>query len=633
MRRWLVGWALLAACGRSPNGGAHPNPDAGPFVPEDAGPPDLMVLDPEVDLGSADIGQSIRRDFRIENFGTDDWTIVAGTGDSGNDFSVAQTTVYGGTIAGVTISFLPYSSGVHTATMTLTVGEWSGSVHVKGDTYTKLAIAPSLGGTVVAPDQDISCSQAAGGCSTRFSGDVVLQVIPDRGNTFVAWSDPSCGSQPTCTLHPEAAGRAINAYFATTAPQVLDLTITGDGNDSVRITNDVNDEIASCRTSCSVPLANTSTVGIEARGPTTVAAIAGACSGATQCSFPVTGSTNATVTFPHDARVAWTRTLENPTATSGRYDSSGNLIVVSCAFEGGDSKVIKLDPAGHTIWSHPGYEGTEISIGPNDEIYIRSSEQHNLWILGSDGYLLGAGDLGAVEPFAYFGDPYFFQHRLVTTSDMFASVGPLNGTTLFIYGAQHNATSTIASSSLEQIARTPTQLFASVANASGGADLATFALDGTPQAAIPNIAPNQGSVKFGVMSNGDVISASSSDSQISLRRVSNGVTTVSVDHPIPANSGFLHPPHTMALEVAGDRVFWYSQAVGGFDAEVVNASGTVEWTTSRGVDGAELDVYDAVGSGNGLTLIGGYRSISPVNIAVPGLNVDFAEGFVQHWLP
>ncbi len=629
LRCWLVGLSLLVACGHAPAATPDGQRGFGPGPPDAPGP-NLMLLDTEVDFGALEIGKSVQRLVRVENFGTENWAINDALGDGGRDFAVESTTLYGGTIAGVPITFLPYVAGVHDATVTFTVDAWTASVHVKADTYTKLSIAPSAGGSVIAPAQGIACDVLArAGCTTHFVDDVVLEAVPEADNTFVAWSDPTCGSAPTCTLHPEAAGRVINAYFAPSSTRHLTLTVVGDGD--VRITDNSNQQFAVCRASCVVPVPLDTAILIKAVGPTTVAQITGACSGATQCSVPPGGSTSASVMFPHDPHVAWTRDLENPAASAVAYDSAGNLVIVTEPFFSEDAAVIKLDPQGHTVWCHPGYEGSELSIDSNDRVMIRSSEQHSIWVLGSDGYFVGAGNLGPIEPSVYFTDPYYFQRRIVTTNDLFASVGPLNGTTVYAYGTNANWTNVSGAASLDQIARAPAKLVVSVANQDGGADLATFGLDGTPEATVPNIAPHRDSVKFALMTNGDVISTSSTTSQISFRRVASGAPTIALDLAVPTSSGFQHPPHTMTVEISNDRAFWYSEAAGGFVAKVVLPSGDVEWTTTHGLDAGGLDVYDLARSGDSVTLVGAYQSLA-ATYAAPDRN-GYGEGFVQRWVP
>ncbi|MEO8550444.1 MAG: hypothetical protein ABI678_10735 [Kofleriaceae bacterium] len=640
---------LVVGCDGPTN--PHQNPDGGnPFLdggdgggvdaPPDApgGTANLVVVEADLDFGIADIGETLTRWIHITNNGTA-VVGVGATANGGRDFTTdSGVAIPPAATAMLQVQFLPYATGVHTSSYTLVSGAWTATIPVRGDTYTKLTLSRWGQGDIIAPAQSITCSDAE--CRTRFVGDVVLEAVPDLGNTFVAWSDPSCGTQSTCTLHQDAAGRAVRAYFAPSSGDELSLTIGGDAAGVVEIKDGNDSEVAACRSSCTVPLPVSTPVHLKAQGLSNVATITGACSGLATCSFTPGGSAAATVTFERDTHEGWTRTLEAPTATAVAYDSTGNLLVVTSAFDVHDAAVIKLDPQGHTLWAHPSLLGAEITIGPMDTVNVRSSENHQMWVLDRDGYMNTFGyNFADVEGSAFAESPYYFQHRMVTSEVLFA-LGPKNGTTVHVYGGPYNWTNSLAAQSLEQLAVTATQILVAVGNSHGGADLATLAFDGTQQATVPDVAPHQ-AMTFQVMSNGDLVTSSGTGTQVSLRRISNGVTTVSRDVAFAADFPDAVAPHSTATEVDGDRVFWLygardpREAPVGFNAEVVNPDGSVSWSIARPIDPRTqcgVEVYDLARHGAGVAVVGGYRSISPA-AGGGALSVLFAEGYVQTWIP
>jgi hypothetical protein len=72
------------------------------------------------------------------------------------------------------------------------------------DSYTVEVSKDGTGtGTVQSSPAGIDCGTD---CQSIFHGGttVTLTATPELGSTFVTWSDPACGANPTCPIDVEA---------------------------------------------------------------------------------------------------------------------------------------------------------------------------------------------------------------------------------------------------------------------------------------------------------------------------------------------------------------------------------------------------------------------------------------------
>lgn len=71
------------------------------------------------------------------------------------------------------------------------------------DSHTLTVLKDGTGtGTVQSSPAGIDCGTD---CQSIFHGGttVTLTATPDPGSTFVTWSDPACGANPTCPIDVE----------------------------------------------------------------------------------------------------------------------------------------------------------------------------------------------------------------------------------------------------------------------------------------------------------------------------------------------------------------------------------------------------------------------------------------------
>ena len=601
-------------------------PDAG------AGPP-LTVSTTDLDLGIADIGQTLSPTITLTNPSTVKVTVTyVVAGDPAVRDVSGCSVIYPGTSCDAYVDYLPYASGLHQADITIHAqGATSEdfAVHAHGDTYTALTVGTWGGGAITAPAIGLSCSGA--GCATRFTGDVTLSESPAAGNTFVAWSDPTCGSQPTCTAHRDALARTIKANFAPSSSVVLSLTLSGPGEVQMAWTPPGSAPMTAwCRASCQVPLYVGAQIEVSTASLVDTVGLSGACSGTRSCTFTASTSTSLTATFHTDAKELWDRELESTPVVGAAYNSHGDLVLVTNAFQAGAMKLIELDPSGKTIWVHPEALGQEVRIGSSDTVLLRRG--NDAWVYDANGYLLGDDSFPEVETSSDVPEYHYPRRLAVLANGDPVMVGTASGTTVKVLGGW---TRTIAAPSLESV-RATDHVYVGVGDMTGTSSVAVFdgqGMAGTTFAAATAHQP----LGFDVLPGGDLVTTSGSASEVTLRRISAAGTTV-FTHTVPLT--YAAAPYAGVVAVSGGRVLWSYSASGpsglsGFVADVVDATGNVQWAIDRpsDADGRGVEVYDVASQGSAAAVVGGYFNFVATEDGSTTQGVQFGEGFVEAFQP
>jgi phospholipase C len=147
-------------------------------------------------------------------------------------------------------------------------------------------------GTVTSTPAGINCPTA---CSANFpqNAQVTLSETPGTNSTFASWSG-ACTGAATCSITVTAAD-SVTATFSPIASYALTVTESGASTGTVTSTPaGIN-----CPTTCSANFPQNTQVALsETPAANSVfASWAGACTGATTCSFTVTAAESVTATF------------------------------------------------------------------------------------------------------------------------------------------------------------------------------------------------------------------------------------------------------------------------------------------------------------------------------------------------
>jgi hypothetical protein len=530
------------------------------------------------------------------------------------------------------IDYLPYAEGLHTADVALSAGSGP-TVHVNahGETYTALSVSHWGPGSAVASAASVTCSST--GCSGRFIETVTLTAIPNAGSQFVSWSDPSCGTQTSCTVPAEALGRVITAYFAPFSTLQVSVTFAGTGRGAVAVTDTfTTDLIAACSDSCQVPVPIGHSVKVTTSSLSTVAGLTGACTGARTCTF--TPGINPTITamFIQNSRENWSRTLETTTAIGVAYDSHGNVIVATDAFDATQAKIFKLDGAtGKTIWAHPSVQGGEVRIGAMDWVYVlnRPGDNGNLVeAIDANGYLLGVQsfyDIGT----ATSAPRRHFPQRMAKAPDGSVFVESGEASSLTCAEPALSGTTYCASGgySIESLHVTDSTVYFPVIDSAGTCDLAMVDRTTSMQQTLASFS-DVPTDQIDVMPSGDIASAGGDSSTASLRWWSSNAIAFTRDISIAnAVAG--------VVALASGQVFWmYSSGTQGYTAEIVDSTGGVGWSLQRPADSIfGQDVYQLATDGTHVAIVGADIAVIAEGGGATETGVLFGAGFVATFQP
>ncbi len=609
---------------------AHPDasPDAPPDAPNDA---PFTVDSTDLDLGAADIGQNLVAYITITNTSTMPISVSATiTGDIAI-YTINSCYVQPQKTCMLAIQYLPYAEGLHAADVALSA--LSGSpvhVHAHGETYTALTVSHWGPGAITASSASVTCSST--GCSGRFIETVTLTAAPNSGSVFVSWSDASCGTNPSCTVPAEALGRVITAYFAPFSTLQVTASFAGTGHGAVAVTDTfTTDLIAACSASCQVPVPIGHSVEVTTSSLSTVAGISGACTGARTCTFTPGLNPTIVVTFNQDAKEKWSRALETTSAIGVVYDSHGDVIVSTDAFDTSQAKLFKLDGAtGKTIWAHPSVPGGEVRIGAMDWAYVLNNPSDNgnlVEVIDANGYFLG------VESFYNIGTATssprrHFPQRMAEAPDgnVFVESGEASSLTCAESHGAGATYCTTAGYSIESLHVTDSTVYFPVIDSTGACDLAMVDRTMGAQQTLASFS-DVPTDQIAVMPSGDVVSAGGSTTTASLRWwMSNAIAFTRDVSIVDAVAG--------VVALASGNVFWtYSSGTQGYTAEIVDSTGTVSWSLQRPAYSIYgQDVYQLATDGTNVAIVG----IDTAVIAEgggAGSAVTFGAGFIATFQP
>lgn len=580
-----------------------------------------------LDFGVTDIGVAVQRQLQVTNTGTamgvPSVTIV---GDRPFSRFGCEDYVMPGQSCVMSVNYLPYTAAVHTATIVID----GAPITARGETLTTLGVT-AIRGTVSGPGFDCRA------CVERFAGDgITLVAVADPGQTFVSWSDASCGTSPTCFVSRDAIGHVIFAYFAPSSPVTLTITRAGNGLGDVTVFDRSvpnNTSLGSCPAGCQVPISSGHSIEVIAQTPSQLIGLSGACSGSRSCTFTAGGATSITAAFQRDPKERWTRVLETNGAVNTAIDSHGNIIVLTNAFDAG-TKIIKFDPDGNVMWVNPRF-GREIGIGPNDSIYVGLTS--GVYELDADGYLIHVFGFEVDPPVGV--EDVHFKHRLEVGPDgrmtvVGAKLGQTNVQSRLYAPPMSNAWSAAhPTSSLQKIRTTGAQTYVAMLDSNDTPSLLGFTADGVQLPTVPAVAPHP-TMSFEILSAGGFASASSSATQVSLRRViSTGVQVFQRDVPVQ----FTEAPPVGIAALSNGRMFWAYPAdpdlitvARGYRAEIVGPTGNVEWSIERP---PTHELYNLAARGPDLVLVGVYHSFVPRMESSAAQGVVFGGGLVQVFSP
>ncbi|HEY4242524.1 MAG TPA: hypothetical protein VGM88_22050 [Kofleriaceae bacterium] len=351
--RWLC-LLLLAACGAS-SGGSGPDPQSGPdamldaapdaaidaapvdaYVPPDVGPPQTVAFDlstwlagdPSITLPMPAPQIELHTDFLGIGSAPLPFT-TSTTGPFSLDHIYPNDTAEppgGGFYAFVNYTGTAY--GHVSGTFDITWLGVTSSYDIEEDIYPVEVVTPYGLGSVSFSPAPIESTPCAGfayldGSIQSISwcwdyGTVVTATAhPDPGQPFYGWSDPTCGSNPTCSFTLNQPVGYLTAYFG--APLEVDMTGSGD----VAVIQD-DQVVEMCNASCTVVVDPTQPVDILASTMGTFVGFDGVAGTANIGGGQETlaaGTSSVAVAFTALPAERWYP------ATGAAFDANGNLAV------------------------------------------------------------------------------------------------------------------------------------------------------------------------------------------------------------------------------------------------------------------------------------------------------------------
>lgn len=216
-------------------------------------------------------------------------------------------------------------------------------------------------GTIASNPLGIDCGAT---CSGVFVGTLTLTATPFVGQTFLGWSELTCGTNPTCVIPDGLANVQITGRFSEGATTSLDLELAGDAEGEMLVLHDAT-VVGRCTSSCSLAVP-TGALTIAAVTPYRLESLTGTdcVQDHDRCEITPPGHAQITATFRRDPKDLWTFFGHaGEEFTDGGFDAAGNLIARS------QDRVIKLGPNGALLWERP-WIGGEVLVAPSGIIYV-----------------------------------------------------------------------------------------------------------------------------------------------------------------------------------------------------------------------------------------------------------------------
>jgi len=211
MRELVIGVVgLVMACGGGTNDPVAI--DAAPDAAPDASmlsTTTLTIIPMDLDFGSVTVGSTLA--VTITN-GTPGAVSITSIRAGGDEYTVSPDNCLSPPLRSGASCFVPittaqFGSSTSFIEVDSTAGDVFGQVEARASGLVTVDVVGS--GTVIA-SPGIDCGQI---CSNLFGTSPLLMATPAANNTFVMWSDPTCGANPTCRI---LAPATITATFAAT---------------------------------------------------------------------------------------------------------------------------------------------------------------------------------------------------------------------------------------------------------------------------------------------------------------------------------------------------------------------------------------------------------------------------------
>lgn len=328
-------------------------PDA---VPPDAVPPDAAPVLPLLwtdggDLGLVEVSFAGTGFVRFDNNSGAD-VVLDNTYVTGTDYTVLGSTCTG-TIPDqgwcrVDVQIIPTALGPRPGQVVVAgpAGAAHADLTAEGGGRIYIVFAGAGSGGVGGPG--FMCT---GSCAAVMSSAGPLYAGAMSMSTFVGWSDPGCGSSPTCYVTPTIAPQTITATFAID-PNARKLTVTrtgaGKGAVTVEIHGDVREPCTS--SSCQYLFMPGDSIHLQAFAASVFDGWSGPCTGSDfTCSLTGMVNTTATAAFgtdPHE-QVTFLEPTISPSTPAQEVGADGTTYVTDGYW------LTAYDPGGAELWSIP----------------------------------------------------------------------------------------------------------------------------------------------------------------------------------------------------------------------------------------------------------------------------------------
>jgi hypothetical protein len=548
------------------------------------------------------------------------------------------------------VSFFPLVAGDRTATLTIhpTNGSLSDTtLPVLARTYTLLLVdgyTGSVAGDITSSSPDVNCTHTY--CTGHFVGALTLTASPMPGNVFIGWTDPSCGTSPTCVVPQSTTQRELGASFAPVLTGQLTLNMTGAPPGSLVSVMDESGFsqglLAVCSTSCTVPLPSdfgpTPQIRISVDSPRGTPAITGACAGSDRCSFTAAATASVAVNWTFDSRLPRSFVFDLAGLRSVARGANGDVFVSTLAQGNDQMWTLKLDAMGNVKWAYP---TTGQLIAMADGGVAISWPVYGLFVMqrlevrDADGYLtrLDYNQDVYASPTNNIEVDHFARTLAIGANQVFAMPGTKNAMSGIEawgpFGSGIHWSATLSGDGARSITSDSAGVFYVATQAAAGSVYATkFAPTGGNLGTIANVAEGVPLV-MSVSAGGDIITTTGTagspitggvGAEVVLRRLSpTGQLRFERRVPLLASA----PNRAGVVVLPNDDVMWIHGTRGqsggssyygtGIVAERISPNGGVVWTFTQSTSadtGGNIEIFDLNIAGGVPVAAGSYGNIS-----------------------
>ena len=328
--------------------------------------PSLHFVPAAIDFGQLEIGRGGQTTFELRNDGTAAAPIqsltVSGAGFA-RGLATCGATLGPGASCDVIVRAAPQALGALAGSLVVSSGGQGYAAGLAARGARRLTAVVAGAGAIASTSGGIDCGST---CTGLFETDVLLTATPAANAQIVGWSIPACGQSPTCNVAADLVPETVTATFALVGSSAINVVFAGDAPGEVLVQLQGQPSAIPCYASCTVPAMPGQGVEIYAATPWVFGGLSGGCAAADgYCTLtaPV-GAASVTAMFTKDPKDQWTRLLGGA-VWAAVFDSTEALVV------GGSGGVVKLSPAGATVWS-VGLAAVSLATGPADSIYVNT---------------------------------------------------------------------------------------------------------------------------------------------------------------------------------------------------------------------------------------------------------------------